>query len=104
MKMRTEEEINAEIRKLYAERMKIRKQSYGEFVGKCYIINGSYMCISKILDSAISVLTIDDEHIGLVEIKTDPNQWKEYEISKEEFVKQLNLRSKSFIKLIGGTE
>jgi hypothetical protein len=98
--MRTEEEIKNELKALYAERTKIRKKVWAEYVGKCYLINETYYKIDRILDRAFGVLVIDDERIGIEEMEIPLDQWKDYEIPSEQFIKALESRVDLIIKQI----
>lgn len=91
-KERTEEVIRQEIRALYAERAKIRKTIYAEYIGKSYLVNEQYYFIDKVLDKGFAVLVMNDEMIGVVEMDISPEQWKDYEISNEKFVQALETR------------
>lgn len=98
--MRTEEEITKEIRKLYAEKSKIRQKVWAEYVGKCYLINARYYFIDKVLDRAFSVLIVDDDGIVLTEIETNPDQLNVYEIEKDLYIKVLESKVDLFIKQV----
>ena len=89
--MRTIEEINKELSKLYKERDAITEKVYGNLIGKAYRINGVYFYAIKLDKNDVVVMQITDG-----DIKTEPygiqhvKQWLPYEIPKEEFVSLLN--------------
>ena len=96
----TEEEVQAELRKLYAIRAKIRKEKYEEYRGKSYLINGAYYFINGIFDKSFEVLIVDDMGIRLEEMQTPIEQWTEYEVSNDVLIKALESRVDVFIQTI----
>lgn len=98
--MRTEEEIKNDLKALYAERKKVRQKVWAEYVGKCYLINGIYCFINLVLDKGFSVLQVDDNDIRLEMMDISPDQWKDYEIPSEQFIKALESRVDLIIKQI----
>lgn len=98
--MRTEEEVMKDLRKLYAERAKIRKENWSEYVGKCFLVNARYFYVDRILDKGFSILVVDDESVGIIEMETSPDQWKDYVIDKKVFLQALQSRVDLFIKQV----
>ena len=96
----TEEEVQAELRKLYAIRAKIRIEKYKQYVGKSYLINGVYYYVDKILDRIFSALVVDEDGIRIQEMDIPVAQWADYEISNDTFVKALESRVDVFIQTI----
>ena len=96
----TEEEVQAELRKLYAIRAKIRIEKYKQYEGKSYLINSTYYYVDKVLDKMFSVLVIDEDGIRIEEMDFPVTQWADYEISNDTFVKALESRVDVFIQTI----
>jgi hypothetical protein len=90
--MRTEDEVKADIRKLYAEQSKIRKANLKVYVNKSYLINGYYHFVKGINDRDVSVIKVGENTITESDEQYDITLWDEYEIPHEEFIQALETR------------
>ena len=99
---RTEEIVIKEIQDLYKERSLIWNSEHTQYVGKSYLINGVYYFIDSLSKKrAYNMLVIDENGIESKKDAWGPvEQWGDYEISNEQFIKALEQKVDVFITTI----